>query len=1012
MPDPFNPQHITAVMPLFALVQGWQAVTQPPTAGFSRTDVVLDATEFVVGKEGLASLRSAVAAQDPRALAAVEMLAANLEPILEMSRSICINLREAGRYQDLLAEADRLLLFAEATSRADRKIDAILLRATALRRLQDTQGAIAAYRLALATVSPDNTKVRSAALDNLANILTETGEYDEALKCYLDSEKHATDPRDRSTILVNRARLRHSLGDLSAARADLEASKAFLTQAVANPTAWGQIYDFDAQLTAQEGMLDKGLALALEAQTLLKEAGPQDRAVNAIIRADLQSRLDLRAASVAAFDEALALAEEAVASTINEASYRSGLAAALKRQLPPTDEVYRLFETALLMDSRGEPQQSQEYLAAALNRARKSGDALIALRVEMNWVALLQKLGQVPKAGAMGRDLRQQAMRYRLAYAEAGAIVSLSSLSDDGADNTIDSLFGYARARVLFAMHERHVAELGLDPARAAYETIDNGTLDNQLGKLAQRAGALERAVSFTRIAADKAMQSVPFEWITSNRLAGLLYLNRKLGRADDAAAAAARIRSLLSDARLRSRARLIACRAIGSDLLKDAPEQAEEFLRMAVDLAEDIRRNIKELSERAVVDRQYRDVYPKYAMLLRKAGKVTAAYEALQLGRGRALLDADPSRDGKPATLAEIQAAIPAGEYLVEFAIEQNGLAAYIVTSSGLDAIPVEGDGDALQTADFGDMRQRAARLLDTCRRSPLILDLIAQVSRRIPVGSRVLMVPDVGLHNLPLHITPVEGRPWCELASIGYLPAAAFLLVSTKMQASSVFVAGNSRGDLPAADVECDEVAALYGTSPFKKAECTRSRLEEVLEDGPLDIVHLAVHGRGNPRRGSQSSLMFATESGSTELVDIEALAERRWPARLVVLSGCSTGLGGLRDGRELVSVAGRILQSGAKAVVASLWSVGDENARVFMRAFHATLKDAPDQEKDYRTALDAGRAALAAGQASGGGKVRDGRDILPQDVAPQPVADALSDLDWASFVVVGDPRAACTV
>ena len=41
---------------------------------------------------------------------------------------------------------------------------------------------------------------------------------------------------------------------------------------------------------------------------------------------------------------------------------------------------------------------------------------------------------------------------------------------------------------------------------------------------------------------------------------------------------------------------------------------------------------------------------------------------------------------------------------------------------------------------------------------------------------------------------------------------------------------------------------------------------------------------------------------------------------------------------------------------------------------------------------------------------GKVRDGRDILPEDTPPDPAgAEASTDLDWASFVVVGDAGAA---
>ena len=743
MSDPFNPftlpsQIAALVMPVFTLAQGWQTVTQPPTAGFSRTDAVLSATELIVGKEGLASLRSAVAAKDPRALAAVEMLSAKLKPVAEMTRFLCLKLRDSGRFQDMLAEADRLRLYSDAAGQGDLLMDALWLRAVALRALKDAPGAIAAYRRVLAVASPANKKVRSAALDNLANILTEVGEYDEALTCYKESEKEAANSHEQFSILLNRARLLHMLGDLSGARVELESSKAFLDQAGGAPTEWGIVYDFDAQLSQLEGRVEDGLAIALKAQTALKDALLRDRAINAMIRAGLHNRLDQGPAAAAACDEALALAEQAEGSAINEAFYRSGFAAALKKQLPLTDEVYKLLGTALALDSQGKPQQSQEWLAAALNRARQRGDVLTALRVEMNWAAQLHRAGQIAKAGAMANDVRQQALRYGLAYAEAGVMVTLSSLSDDGSDRAFESLFGYARAKLLLSMHNRIVGELKLDAPTAAYETVDNGTLENQLRNLAERVGAYERAVAFARVSAEKAMKADPFEWITSNRLAGLLYLYRKLERADEAGAVAERIRSLLADNRLTPRARLIANHAMGDDTLKDAPEQAEGFFKAAIDTAEEIRSDIADLSERAVVDRQYRGIYPKYAMLLRKAGKVATAYEALQFGRGRVFLGAARGGDDKPATLAEIQAALPAGESLVEFAVEEDGLAAYLVTSSSLDVVSAEGDPDALEAADLGDMRQRAAKLLEICRHSPLILDLVAGVAQRIPVGER----------------------------------------------------------------------------------------------------------------------------------------------------------------------------------------------------------------------------------------------------------------------------------
>jgi hypothetical protein len=135
------------------------------------------------------------------------------------------------------------------------------------------------------------------------------------------------------------------------------------------------------------------------------------------------------------------------------------------------------------------------------------------------------------------------------------------------------------------------VDELKLDPRIAAYETADTGVLENQLAKMAERVGTYERAAEFMRVSADKALKADPFEWITSNRLDGLLHLYRRLGRVNEAATVAEQIRSLLADDRLKPRARLIASRSIGNDILKDAPEQAEQFFKAAIDAAEEIRR-------------------------------------------------------------------------------------------------------------------------------------------------------------------------------------------------------------------------------------------------------------------------------------------------------------------------------------------------------------------------------------------------------------------------------------
>jgi CHAT domain-containing protein len=264
--------------------------------------------------------------------------------------------------------------------------------------------------------------------------------------------------------------------------------------------------------------------------------------------------------------------------------------------------------------------------------------------------------------------------------------------------------------------------------------------------------------------------------------------------------------------------------------------------------------------------------------------------------------------------------------------------------------------------------------------------------------------------LHNLPLHTVPLGGQPWCERRAIGYLSCAGALsFPRVAASGAPVFIAGNSRRDLPGAEAECQAIANLYNVRALTGADCTRAALEAALASGPLDIVHLAVHGRGNPLRGGQASLLLADETGDVAWTDLDALTCKPWRVNLVVLSGCSTGLGGLRYGHQLISVAGRILEAGADAVVASLWPVGDDAAHRAMIAFHTALLQARRSGADLRCALDVARATLRDPAAANIHKLRDGRDFAPlEGTDPGSFDPALAAaLDWASFFVVGVPR-----
>jgi CHAT domain-containing protein len=173
-------------------------------------------------------------------------------------------------------------------------------------------------------------------------------------------------------------------------------------------------------------------------------------------------------------------------------------------------------------------------------------------------------------------------------------------------------------------------------------------------------------------------------------------------------------------------------------------------------------------------------------------------------------------------------------------------------------------------------------------------------------------------------------------------------------------------------------------------------------------LDIVHLAVHGRGDARQGGQARLLFA----DAQWVSFDVLAELNWHTRLVIFSGCGTGIAGPRHGNELVGVARAAAEAGAVSVLATLWPVDDEMTYHFMVAFHQELRNRwNDPEIDLLAALDTARTALRGQLPTTGTKprARNGRDIqLDPSLVPTPAVDRDTEelLTWAPFVLFGDP------
>jgi hypothetical protein len=139
-------------------------------------------------------------------------------------------------------------------------------------------------------------------------------------------------------------------------------------------------------------------------------------------------------------------------------------------------------------------------------------------------------------------------------------------------------------------------------------------------------------------------------------------------------------------------------------------------------------------------------------------------------------------------------------------------------------------------------------------------------------------------------------------------------------------------------------------------------------------LDHGFVYAHASFRPDDPLASYVRFASDRGARAELTARDLVQARLGPGLWVFAACSTGVGRVRAGDEVLGLPRALLQAGARSVVISLWDVGSG----------ASL----DLMTDLYTHMARGRTIAGALRAAAGASRAAGR----------------SPFDWAPFIVVG--------
>ncbi|HEY9299967.1 MAG TPA: CHAT domain-containing protein, partial [Phormidium sp.] len=215
------------------------------------------------------------------------------------------------------------------------------------------------------------------------------------------------------------------------------------------------------------------------------------------------------------------------------------------------------------------------------------------------------------------------------------------------------------------------------------------------------------------------------------------------------------------------------------------------------------------------------------------------------------------------------------------------------------------------------------------------------------------IIYAPDGQLRYIPIAAL-FDGKQWLvERFSINNITSASLtnfnsrnvpqlkILAAAFTQGSYNITVGSRKltfAGLPFAGREVENLAAIIPTTT-KLIDSAFTPPSTIPKLNEYNIIHLATHAAFVIGQPQDSFILFGDGSRVT-LRDVET-----WSlpdVELVVLSACETGIGGqLGNGEEILGFGYQMQLTGAKATIASLWSVSDGGTQVLMDAFYAELK-----------------------------------------------------------------------
>lgn len=499
---------------------------------------------------------------------------------------------------------------------------------------------------------------------------------------------------------------------------------------------------------------------------------------------------------------------------------------------------------------------------------------------------------------------------------------------------------GFPAAALSFQNRLVRLSRESGEPLRIADSLIIRSTIFTQLNRRAEALRDLAEAPAVVRRVTDSQTQ----KRLLADLASAEAFADRGV---DDSRAVDELTRALDLSSALGFRvhiAQLLLERGRARLRLGDARRAEKDFRAGIADL-EHRRRTVQQPDLRISYFDRAETLFTDLAVALLRRGDSEEAFDLLERGRARELLDTTAGLPAEPQPVRSIQRRLRADTRLVTFSATSSGFITAVVSSNSLRIFENSFEAAELERA-LGENKAPDLRRLGELLLSPLDLEKDA----------RVVLIPDPSLHGVPFAALIDHGKHFVENHIIQFAPSATLAVCRT---APAVSLA--SRRDATVLLVASKEVPAAYPSlAPLDYAVREAQRVARLYPNHRLllgsdpdaaslltlgrgcDVINFGGHAIVNERQPQESCLLVG-RNGRISAAEIEAARLPR--TSLVVLGGCSTSVGEAHRGEGILSLARAFLAAGVPSVLGTIAPIDDRPGGRMLVAFHTAYASGLD-------------------------------------------------------------------